>query len=296
MNVKSNNRENFTIVFSLIPKAIGNEIEALCRAKGISRVHINEIRLRAYGRSSVVLRGENVILTESVSRDEINSILKRVCDMAVFAHRDDISNGFVSLECGCRVGVCGYAKYDAGKLVGVSSVSSLVFRIPNGRCDFADKLYGYWRERNFCSMLICSAAGVGKTSAIRAMAAMAGGGSGAKRVVVVDERCEFNPYAYSDCTVDILRGYKRARGIEIAIRTMSAEILVVDEIGNDDDVEALMLSVGAGVPVLATTHADNAEQVVFKPKLRRLFDNSLFKVCAAIRIQNGKRELTFHEV
>ena len=281
-------------VLSVIPDAIAREIECLCKTKGVSIDSVNEIRLRAIGCSGVVVNGANFTLKTRIDQPIVQTVFKRICDMAIYAHRDDIANGFVSMAGGCRVGVCGHAKYDGGKLVGVNSVTALNFRIPGNKCDFADELFGYWRGRGFCGILICSPAGVGKTSAIRAMIAKAGKLS--KRVVAVDERCELDPYAYSDCTVDILRGYKRALGIEIAIRTMSCEILFVDEIGNAADSEALALAVGAGVPVVATAHGDDIKKVILKPEIKRLFDKGLFDAYAVISNRNGKRTVSCGEL
>ena len=281
---------------SLIPNAVQIDIERICRERGVSFSAVNEIRLSAIALSSVTVRGKNIPLTVRLGFDDVHNVLKSCCDMAIFAHRDDISNGFVSLKGGGRVGVCGHAKYEGGQLVGISSVSALVFRIPVGRCDFAAKLYSYWRERGYSGMLICSRAGVGKTTAIRALAAMAGDVRVAKKVVVVDERCEFDPEAYRDCTVDILRGYKRRRGIEIAIRTMSADILIVDEIGNDEDSEALMLSLGAGVSVLATAHGDDILSIYKKPAVKRLIDGGLFRSYAIVSVGTSGRSLSVGEM
>ena len=296
IGVKKYDSEAFSAIAVFIPKVIIAETEAVCRARGLPLSSVNEIRLRAMGLCSIVLNGKNTVLKSRVSAEELREILKRTCDMAVFAHRDDIANGFVPLPGGGRVGVCGHAKYDGGRLVGVSSVTSLVFRVPGGTCDFADKLFNFWQRRGFCGMLICSRAGVGKTSAIRALAARAGDGIRAKRVVVVDERCEFDPYAYRAHTVDILRGYSRAKGIEIAVRTMSAEILIVDEIGSEADCQALMLAAGAGIPVIATAHGDDARRVLAKPTVKRLYDNLLFDAYAVILDRGSVRELVLGDL
>lgn len=283
----------YSSVISVMPHQVVDEIERLCRARGVTTASINEIRLRAIGLCGAVINGVNFTLKSRVDAETIQNIFKKICDMAIYAHREDIINGFVSMSGGCRVGVCGHARYDGGKLVGVSGISSLVFRIPNGVCDFADELFKYWKERNFCGMLICSPAGVGKTSAIRALVAKAG--RMAKRIVAVDERCELDLYAYRDCTVDILKGYKRALGIEIAVRTMSAEILVVDEIGNESDADALMLAIGAGVPVVATAHGEDIRKVTSKPSIKKLCAAGLFDSFAVISIKDGIRRVSIGE-
>ena len=278
-------------VRALMPDAVLNDIERICLSRGLSFILVNEIRLSAIALSSIMLKGRSIPLSVRLSYDELQSVLKRACDMAIFAHRDEIADGYISLKSGGRVGVCGHARYEGGRLIGVSAVSALVFRIPCGKCDFADKLHNFWREQNYSGMLICSRAGVGKTTAIRALAAMAGDVNVGKRVVVVDERCEFDSSAYRNFTVDILRGYKRAHGIEIAIRTMAADIVIADEIGNDEDSEALMLATGAGVSVLATAHGDDIGALYKKKAISRLIDAHIFASYAVITASNGIRSL-----
>ena len=93
---------------------------------------INEIRLRENGITSLVVAGRNVALGLTLGREKIKETFKKVCGGAVFAHRDDVCRGFVTLLGGVRVGVCGYARYESGGVVGIGDISSLVFRIPAG--------------------------------------------------------------------------------------------------------------------------------------------------------------------
>ena len=280
----------------LMPDTVMNDIERICILSGLSLACVNEIRLSAISLSSIVLKGRLTALSVRLGYEELGAILRRACDMAVFAHRDEISEGYISLKCGGRVGVCGHARYEGGRLVGISEVSALVFRIPSGKCDFADKLHSFWRDRGYSGMLICSRAGVGKTTAIRALAAMAGDVKAGKRVVVVDERCELNMGAYRNCSVDILRGYRRSVGVEIAIRTMSADIVIVDEIGNEEDSDALMLAQGAGVSLLATAHGDDIRAIYKKRAIGRLIDAQLFSCYSVITASRGVRTLALGDI
>ena len=132
-------------------------------------------------------------------------------------------------------------------------------------------------------MLICSPAGQGKTTAIRSLARLIGSGREAKRVVAVDERCEFDSSEYCDAHVDILRGYRRAVGVDIAIRTMSAEVLIVDEISSSEDAKAMMSALGAGVTVIATAHADSLIGAAKRAYIRELILGGLFDSVCIIR-------------
>lgn len=247
---------------------------------------INEIRLRENGITSIVVAGVNIALDVALDKEKIKETFKKVCGGAVFAHREDVCRGFVTLSGGVRVGVCGYARYEGGGVLGIGDISSLAFRIPTGECAFARELYRKW-QRNGGGMLICSGAGEGKTTAIRALAGLVGSGEQPRRVVVADERCEFNPVEYRRAHVDILRGYKRALGVDIAIRTMSAEVLIVDEISSQEDAVAMLASVGAGVTVIATVHARSLADTMKRDYVASLIKGGLFKSVCIISRREG---------
>ena len=255
-------------------------INGFLSSRGTSKTDVNEIRLRASGPLSLVVSGRNYSLGICIGKDEITEVFRRVCDGAVFKHRDDVCRGSLTLGGGIRVGVAGHARYEGGSLVGIADISVLVFRIPSGKCSFALRLLRDWRS--LCGgMLVCSAAGEGKTTAIRALAGLIGSGRDPKRVVVVDERCEFFD-DYSGSQVDVLRGYKRSVGVEIAIRTLSAEVLIVDEISSREDSFAMLGALGAGVSVIATVHARSLADAVKREYIRELVTGGLFRGACVI--------------
>ena len=291
------NNENFALKIALgcVPCEVKESVLRCLSRMNTQKSAVNEIRLRADGLSAIVVSGKNVALDVTVSKDEMKEVFKRACGGAVYAHRDDVCRGFVTLSGGVRVGVCGYAKYEGGGVVGIGDISSLVFRIPTGECSFARALYREWFSRGG-GMLICSGAGEGKTTAIRALAGLIGTGESARRVVVADERCEFNPDEYKRAHVDILRGYKRSSGIDIAIRTMSAEILIVDEISSPEDAAAMMMSVGAGVTVIATVHARSLEDAMRREHVATLVRGGLFESACVISRRKGVFSYTFERI
>ncbi len=132
-------------------------------------------------------------------------------------------------------------------------------------------------------MLIYSPPGVGKTTALRALAGRIGSGRDARRVAVVDERCEFRPEDYAHAAVDILAGYKRALGIEIATRTMNPEVIMVDEIGGATEADAMLGMLHSGVPLIASAHASSLEEVKRKQNIARLVASGVFRTFAGLR-------------
>lgn len=206
----------------------------------------------------------------------------------MYAHRDNIKEGYLTVDGGVRVGICGQARYEGGAFVGVSSISSLVFRIPTAASSNAGLLYDAWQE---CKkgMLIYSPPGVGKTTALRSLVGMLGEGRFGLQVVVVDERCEFIPGDYKSASVDILRGYRRAEGIEIALRVLSADVICVDEIGCSGEAKAILESLNSGVKFIASAHASSYAELTQRVNIKTLLDGGVFDVFVGLSLRDGAR-------
>ena len=240
-------------VLPLLPRRLADEVRSVLSSYRAGE--LSELRLRSFGVCSVVIAGRSLPLFTPMTGDGLSALVARLCRGGAYAYADGIDRGYIPLEGGVRVGVVGTARYEGGRMVGVSEISSLVFRFPTGRCDFGEELHRLFLERGREGMLILSPPGGGKTTALRSLAGSLGRGRDALRVVAVDERCELDPNELCTASVDILRGYRRREGIELAVRCMSAEVILVDEIGSDLDAEAMELCRGVGVSVVATAHA-----------------------------------------
>ena len=280
---------------SLLPEGLSEEILRLAEGRKDGPSGIREIRVRREGVSSLLLSGESIRLYYRVGREETEALMEKLVDGALYAHRDGIASGYICLDGGIRVGICGSARYDGERLVGVGDMRSLLFRIPTGECAFADEIARIFRSGVRSGMLIYSPPGVGKTTALRTLALSLGGGAQPIRVAVVDERCEFSEEDYAGREVDILKGYKRRSGIEIATRTMSPELIMIDEIGADD-AEALIGVVRCGIPLVATAHAASLDELMSKRSLAPLFSCGVFDTLVGISLSEGKYRLTVDRI
>lgn len=246
-----------------------------------------ELRLRGGGVSEVISDCGRFPLYARLTEGEISDILRAACRGSLYAFRDRLKEGYIPLPFGVRLGIVGEARYNGGEVVGVDSVRSLIFRIPTGKCDFAAELYSSWLTTGGESMIICAPPGGGKTTAIRALAGLIGRGRESKRVVVVDERCELNPSDYSAASVDVLQGYRRGLGVEVAVRTSSAEVLMVDEIASPSDADALRLAMGVGIPIIATAHGRSVEEAQGRAFIRELIRDGCFRHSVSIMRSGG---------
>ena len=272
---------------SHFPSILSSEVLGIA-----GRAQIREIRLRGRGKSSVVTERGTLPLGEGYAPN-IGEIFNSVCRGAPYAYRDTVERGFIPLPCGVRVGIAGRARYDGGRLVGISDIDSLVFRIPTGKCDFAREI------SLICSdpcggALIFSPPGGGKTTALRALAASL---SERFRVVIVDEREEIFTDELSGREIDVLSGYRRAFGISLATRCLSPQVILTDEIAAEDSAD-ILAAANAGVPIIATAHASSATELMQREDIRGMLVGGVFRRLVGIYRVNGRfvcREEAFPE-
>lgn len=264
-------------ILTYFPTRMASEIERVARDD-----RIREIRIRGRGRSSVVTGGGSIPLSESAA-PYIGGIFNAICGGAPYAYRDTVERGFVPLPFGVRVGVAGRARYDAGRLVGICDVDSLVFRIPTGECDFSEEISSICREVGGGALIFSPPAG-GKTTALRVLAASL---SERYRTVIVDEREEIYTDELSGREIDVLSGYRRAYGISLATRCLSPEVILTDEIA-PEDADDILAAANAGVPIIATAHASSTAELFRREEVSRLFRRGAFSRLIGIYRQGGK--------
>ena len=270
-------------VLSILPEQISQEILDIGKFRRDFPAGLSEIRLRRRSASSITLSGESIRLMRGVKESDFFKTFDAVVGHSLYAHAAEISEGYVTIEGGVRVGVCGdYDSYTGG----LRRAGSLIFRMPMSRSEFADKLFCAWEQRGSGGMLIYSPPGCGKTSALRALVPLLSERCGV-RIAVVDERREF----FDECCVgqlDILSGYGKAKGIEIAIRSLAPEVIVIDEIGSADEAEAIIRAGRGGIPVIATAHAMDFDELLQREGIGRLINNGYFGCFARLSKRGGE--------
>ncbi len=275
----------------LLPPKVRYEVQRFADARPELEERITEIRLRRAGRVSVTVDRDNVTLPVSLTKDEIELTLKNLCDGSVYAHSDTINNGYISLKNGTRVGVVGRAVCSAERIDGVCDISALNIRIPRDIYGLGAPIFEEIKKRDFlCGVLIYSAPGVGKTTLLRSLIYEL---SKTKRVAVIDTREELDiPSERSRALVDVLSGYPKAKGIEIATRTLSPQYIVCDEIGADE-AKTVLASHSGGVPLIATAHALSCEALVRREGIKSLYEAGIFDIFAGITRKNGAHDYIY---
>ena len=268
-----------------LPGRVSGDI--LNAAKKLDRVE--EIRLHSGRRATLTSFGKNVATPAVLNRSEMDSVLMRLCEGSVYAYRDTISEGYISLRGGIRVGVCGRAALSGGKICGVYDIDTLVIRIPHPSPPLGKEIIELMNESGFTNgVLIYSPPGVGKTTLLRSLAVMLSSGKEARRVSVIDTRGEL-AYSLSAPTlcVDLLSGYPKHVGLLLASRTLGPEVMICDEIGSRAEAEAICEAHNCGVPLIATAHASSVRELLGRAGMGLLHRAGTFGAYVGIK-RSGK--------
>ena len=261
------------IIEKSLPYELTQEISALT-----SRGRVEEIRVRLGRRASVILSGRNIMLDYKAGQSDISEIMTRMCKGSLYAYSDTINQGYISLPEGIRVGVGGRATCEDGKIIGVYDVGTLCIRIPHRQKRVGGEVCELLRSFNFGKgVLIYSPPGVGKTTLLRGCVSILASGDNPLRTLVVDTRGELGFSLDGDeLCLDVLSGYPRRLGIEIATRTMNAQLIVCDEIGDYEEAMALVSSHNCGVPLIASAHAGSLSELLSRAGIRLLHEAGIF--------------------
>lgn len=248
--------------------------EELC---GRRTAAVEELRLHGGGRSCLCTAGGVALLETVLDVAETEQILNNLCGGSMYAHAETLREGYVTLSGGVRVGVCGRLQVHEGKVLGLGEVTSLIFRFPRAVAVPADDICRLLLSHPGQGVLIYSPPGVGKTTLLRSLIRALAAPPILRRVAVVDTREELAACGTATgLCADWLSGYPRAKGIEIATRTLGAQIIVCDEIGGAEEADAICAACNAGVPLVATAHAASVEGLLRRRGLRQLHDHGVF--------------------
>ena len=224
-------------------------------------------------------------LEHLTTTQEILEILQRVCDNSIYTYQNQICNGFVTIKGGHRVGITGNVVIKEGEVINISHIYSLNFRVARQILGCSQKILPYLlnlKENNIYNTIILSPPGRGKTTMLRD--SIRNISNGIKEynfkginVGVVDERGEiaamYKGVPQNDLgkRADILDNISKAEGMKMLVRSMNPKVVVADEIGKKEDVEAINYAVCSGVKGLFTAHGANLNDIILNPILSELY-------------------------
>jgi stage III sporulation protein AA len=234
-----------------------------------------------------------------VGEEDIYRTVSSISDNSLYAFDEDIKRGFITVAGGHRVGLAGQVVLQGEMVKTIKDFSSLCFRIARQVKDCALPLLPYIYSDNGHSTvntLIISPPRCGKTTILRDLARLLANNhkrQPARNVVIVDERSELAgcyrgiPQLDIGPRTDVLDSCPKAQGMVMALRSLSPQVIITDEIGRPEDVLAVQECVNAGVAVISSVHAGCVDELQKRPIMMDLLASRAFKLGVVLSRTKG---------
>ncbi|PSR24144.1 MAG: stage III sporulation protein AA [Sulfobacillus acidophilus] len=224
----------------------------------------------------------HALIPDRVSFGELDRILGALVEHSLYARMEELRQGYITLPGGHRVGVVGRAVLKEGRIETMREISGLNLRIGRPIEGPGQQLTERVQDLTAGgSWLLVSPPRAGKTTLLRDLVRYRS--NQGKRVVVVDERSEIAGFGGAGVFghdlgyhTDVLDGWPKVEGVEVALRTLGPEIIAIDELGGRTDLDAVLRARYAGVEVLATVHARTISDLFQRPPWRRALRQRVF--------------------
>ncbi|QHT60432.1 stage III sporulation protein AA [Paenibacillus lycopersici] len=235
------------------------------------------------------------------STDVCRKMLERVTNHSLYAMEEELRRGYITVAGGHRIGLAGRTVLEGGAVRGIRDIAAFNVRIARevvgASASLLPKLLDH-RRQTLQSTLVIAPPQQGKTTLVRDLARAASSGEWAyppaagwpgRKVGIVDERSEIAACVRGVPTfdvgprTDVLDACPKAEGMMMMLRSLSPDIMIVDEIGREEDAAAILDASHAGVAVIATAHALDLEDARARPVIGRLLDAGAFRLCAQLQ-------------
>lgn len=224
-----------------------------------------------------------------ITKNEIRETMEYISNYSLYAFEDEIRQGFITIQGGHRVGIAGKVILEDNRIKSIKHISFINVRLSHQVKGCADLVVPYIAsedKKNIFHTLIISPPRCGKTTLLRDVIRHLSNGEGVAEgitVGVVDERSEIAacymgiPQNELGIRTDILDCCPKADGMMMLIRSMSPQIIAVDEIGSREDIEAIEYVINCGCKLIATVHGSSIDDIKNKPILGRLVREKIFE-------------------
>lgn len=265
----------------------------------IQNSKLQEISIKVNKPLTVIIGNKEIIKNYIPTKEELNSILKRISNYSIYAFDEEIKQGYLTIKGGHRIGVCGSYVMDKDNIKTLRNIGSVNIRICREILGCSKNILPFIISKgNILNTIIISPPKCGKTTLLRDITRNVSDGIlnlelCGKKVSVIDERSEIGacyegvPQLNVGMRTDVLDNCPKSQGIIMAIRSMAPEVLVCDEIGTLKDVEGIISALNSGVNVITTIHGYGIDDLFNRNIFGDLINNNVFQRGIVLSNRNG---------
>ena len=288
-------------IYSFLPKSIENHILTIPPAE---RLGMEEIRVRIGRPLEVFINGRSIFFPFIVSKEDGNQLLNKISQYSVYTMEEELKRGYITVQGGHRIGLAGRVILQDSKVKAIRDVASFNIRIAKEQIGIANSFIPYLYDKGkWHHTMIIGPPQTGKTTLLRDIARLISSEEENSllkpaKVGIVDERSEIAgcldgiPQMTFGPRIDVLDACPKAEGMMMMIRSMSPDVLIVDEVGRKEDEEAILEAVNAGIQLIMTTHGSNLDEVKKRPMLSRMIKMGIFERYIELNRKKGPGTVT----
>ncbi|MBP3463397.1 MAG: stage III sporulation protein AA [Clostridia bacterium] len=248
---------------------------------------LEEIRIR--NNKPIILKflEKEKIINYKIKTEDILETLEKVTENSIYTYEKQIANGFITLPGGHRVGITGNAIIEEGKVINITYISGMNFRIARQIKGCSNFLLSHiYNIEEIKNTLIVGIPGTGKTTILKDLIRNISNGTeniSGVNVGVVDERNEiaamYKGIEQTDLgtRTDVISNLPKDIGVKMLIRSMTPRVIAVDEIGGKKDSETINYASKSGVKVIATIHGDSITDIKLNPEINEILNNRIIE-------------------
>lgn len=291
------------------------------RMRKINWDGLEEIRVRIGWPVELIYGNHNEWLgnyDSMIDRQCLDEMLNYITGYSIYAMDEEIKQGYITFSGGHRIGITGHANYETlretrePRITNIVDIGGLNIRIAHERKGCAKRIVSHLRKgRSIYNTLFFASPGVGKTTYLRDVIRILSEGESepgkgapheALKVCVIDERSEIaaciNGKPQNDLgkRTDVLDACPKEIGMKMVLRTMSPDVIAVDEIGKEEEFTLLEQMRCSGVKILGTIHAGELDEVLRNPMIRKGIESGAIERFVELRrLYNGYRTFRIYD-
>lgn len=282
-------------ILTALPSTIAEQLEEI-RLRQNQPLEIRYGQQTSYVTSSGQLTS-NVRQGWVFAAEHAVKLVNQISQHSLYALEEELKRGYITVVGGHRIGIAGKVVLERGEVKGIRDVTSFNIRIAREKKGVAQSVMPYlFHNGKLLNTLVISPPQCGKTTLLRDMARTISYGSewsSSRKVGIVDERSELAgclqgvPQRDVGPRTDVLDACPKAVGMMMLIRSMSPDVLIVDEVGRPEDGDAVWEAIHAGVAVICSAHGAEVSEVAQRPMLGRLIRHGAFSRYIVLSRANG---------